>query len=231
MTKKRTPSQRLAALFKEDAKDKTRAKLNADAREWVSLINQATPQDEPDWDDPIMHELVARVALTLGSGSPFNAAIEVAFKKANLDPKNPLSWRMLLEMFCWAHFGDMKSRGAPEKWNADRYCQLLGDFDRKRSSNTALSDDRVCDFLGQEPQYRMKNGKPLTADRLMRVLKEAQDPECNVHLKSGVDEAIAALRRFGDWSPEREIRIRQKLIEQNRQRIATSWQREKFDVK
>jgi hypothetical protein len=126
----------------------------------------------------------------------------------------------------------MKSRGAPEKWNADRYCQLLRDFDRKKSSNPALSDDRVCEFLGQEPQYRMKNGKPLTADRLMRVLKKAQDPESNVHLKLGVDRTIEAARhiceqRGLEWSSEHELPLRKRMVAHKLQAIATSWRREK----
>jgi hypothetical protein len=232
MTKKRTPSQRLASLFKEDGQGRTRARLAAEVREWVLLMDPATPQDEPDWNDPIVHELVAGVALKLGSGSPFNAAIELAFKKANLDPKNPLSWRLLLGQFCWAHFGDTKSRGAPEKWNADRYCQLLRDFDRKKSSNAALSDDRVCEFLGRQPQYRMKNGKPLTADRLMRVLKKAQDPECNAGLKFGVDRTIEAARYICEqrglgWSSEHEAHMRKRMVAHNLQTIATSWRRKK----
>jgi hypothetical protein len=232
LTKRHTVSQKLATLFGHNIKGQVRAKLAAEVREWASLIDPVTSEDEVNLEDPALHDLAAGAALTLGSGSPYNAAVELAFTKANLDPKNPLSWRLLLELFCWAHFGDKKTRGAPGKWTAERYCRLLRDFDRKKSSNVTLSDYRVCEFLSRQPQYRMKNGKPLTAGRLMKVFKEAKDPKFNVNLQFLVDETIEALRKISRERGlifEDETELRKRLIARNLQWIATSWQRQKSD--
>jgi hypothetical protein len=227
MARRDSASKKLSELFKTDA-GKLNEKLRSGARELISLVEPEADRDEPDWNDPILHGLIASSALTLVPGNRFSAPVETAFKKAKLDPINPLSWRLLLDLFCWAHFGETKRRGAPGKWNADRYCQLLQDFDLKKSGNPSMSDRRVCEFLGQQPQYQMKNGKPLSPDRLMKVLKKARNPEFNINLKSGVDRRIEALRRVREhwgleWSAEHEARATRTLIEQNCRDIASSW--------
>jgi hypothetical protein len=232
MTKRRTPSQKLADLFNESAPGQPRERLAAEARELVLLLDPATPQGEINWADLTIHQPIASLALSPRLGTKYFSAVEVAFKKANLDVNNPFSWTFLLEMFCWAHFGATKSRGAPVKWNADRYCQLLRDFDEKKSRNATLSVERISNFIAKMPAYQMKNGKPTSTDRITKLLKKARDPRYNTHLNHRVDEFIAAVRTVAvehgeDWSPDRETKLRHKLIEQNRVRIGTSWNRTK----
>jgi hypothetical protein len=153
--------------------------------------------------------------------------VEAAFKLAGLDPENPLSWQVLMHVLCHLLFGETKQGGAPTKWNPDRYCGVLKDFHVKKLRNPSRSDDQVCGLLGREPQYKTKNGKAVSAGRMKEVLKEALDPDRNVHLNLKVEQTIEMVRkdyehRGWEWRPELSELTRRILVATNAWEIASS---------
>jgi hypothetical protein len=106
-----------------------------------------------------------------------------AFQMAGLDRTHPNDWYILVDLFAWAYFGDRRSKGAPTKWDSAKYCALIADFNEKKRSNPALSDEDVFGLLGRRATYRTKRG-PLSTSRLRKLLKEANDPTRNKLLKA-----------------------------------------------
>ncbi len=114
-----------------------------------------------------------------------------AFEAAGMDRTDPLHWYQLMAFFAWAHFGDSRKKGRPPEWDALRYCKLIKDFDDKKRSNPALSDEDVFKLLAKTASYKTAKG-PLSTSRLRKALKEANDPDCNELLSvfqlGGLDE-------------------------------------------
>jgi hypothetical protein len=106
-----------------------------------------------------------------------------AFQRAGLDRTHPNDWYTLVALFSWAYFGDRRTtRGAPTKWDSAKYSKLIADFNEKKRSNPALSDEDVFGLLRRTAAYRTKRG-PLSTSRLRKLLKEANDPTRNRLLK------------------------------------------------
>jgi hypothetical protein len=224
MERKRTARQKLAEFFPPGTQ--TREKLADAAKELAALLRPTSSEEEPVWSDPLIHGQIASAALTLTPGSRASAPVEAAFKLAGLDPENPLSWPALMHVLCLP-FGETKQGGAPIKWNTDRYCRLLKDFHRRKLRNRSQSNGQVCRLLGSEPQYKTKNGKAVSADRMMKVLKEALDPDRNVRLNSKVEQTIEGVRNdykhLGwEWRPEFSELTRRIVVATNAWEIATS---------
>jgi hypothetical protein len=106
-----------------------------------------------------------------------------AFQMAGLDRTQPKDWYQLVALFAWAYFGDQRKQGAPKKWDSVKYSKLIADFNEKKRSNAALSDEDVFKFLGRTDTYRTPRG-PLSTSRLRKLLKEANDPTKNKLLKA-----------------------------------------------
>ena len=195
-------------------------------RELATILHPDGERDEPDWDDPNVREILAGVALTLSPTSRSCRSIVKAFRAADLDPRNPLSWRWLLEIFCVAYFGEAE-RGAPKKWDTARYCQLLEDFDRISAKNHA-SERQIWKLLCEQPKYKMSNGKLVSRSHLEKMLKKAKDPGTNKRLSLGVEETIAVITelyksRQQPWSDEDENKLRATLIKRNLKSICEGW--------
>jgi hypothetical protein len=127
-----------------------------------------------------------RDLVTLTSEDPLDASLAQAFAVANLNPANPVHWRMLLHFFAWAHYGDRRGRGAPRQWDSLRLTELRKDFNEIKSRHLNFSDESVLRLLAKKPAYRTQ-GKALSTNRLRKLLKAANDPKHN--------ELLAASRR------------------------------------
>jgi hypothetical protein len=93
---------------------------------------------EQDWNDERVRAIVANVALTL-SDEPADGPLRAAFKAAKLDPRDPLHWRRLLDIFAEIHFSSPVRRGAPRKWDFeqfDRHIELARAKTKKNSQPT-----------------------------------------------------------------------------------------------
>jgi hypothetical protein len=111
-------------------------------------------------------------------GIPLMSQMTVAFEAAELDSTYALHWFVLVAIFSWVHFGDRRERGRPPEWDSLKYCKLLTDFDKKKQSNPALSDEDVFRLLAKTGGYKSAKG-PLSTSRLRKLLKEANDPTRN----------------------------------------------------
>jgi hypothetical protein len=130
------------------------------------------------------------------TSEPTDALLARAFAAAKLNPNDPTHWRVLLEFFAWAHFGNRRRRGAPAKWDSVRYARLRKDFNDVQSRNTHLSDEDVFRILAKQAAYQTK-GRSLSTNRLRKLYKAANDPKQNDllgPLKMAEQGASAALK-------------------------------------
>jgi hypothetical protein len=136
------------------------------------------------------------VAFDLSSNNVRDEPIINAFRQADLDPVHPMSWRYLLEAFCWSHFPPKKLPGAPKQWTGDKYCQLLADIRELKGQSKTLSDRATCARLTRSTKFKTRYGA-LSVERLRRALREARDPKYNVDLSLLVYEKANAI--FKDY--------------------------------
>ena len=55
-------------------------------------------------DDPIAEICRLQLSCSLVPGNPFDDAIALGFAKTGFDVRDPLQWKLLLSLFCIAHF-------------------------------------------------------------------------------------------------------------------------------
>lgn len=118
------------------------------------------------------------------TSDPVDAPLVRAFAAARLEAKDPTHWLALLRFFAWAHYGSPKRRGARTRWDAVRYSQLLKDFNELKSRRPHLRDEDVFRHLAKRPAYQTTKGRPLSTNRLRKLLKEANDPAQNALLEA-----------------------------------------------
>jgi hypothetical protein len=129
-----------------------------------------------------------------------------AFRKAGLDDKTPLHWRMLMTFFCWSHFPPERSVGPRTFWSTEKYCRLLQEVHRaKPKSQPTRWENAACIRVSNKGIFKHKK-KPLSASALRRALPEARDPKHNYALSRLVDESKRVLkedheRRGHVWPP------------------------------
>jgi hypothetical protein len=81
-------------------------------------------------DDDRLFALYALTAVKLRPYSGFDGPIRRAFAKANLNPEDPMHWRLLMLLLCWSVFPPPNPPGHPPEWNDRRCCKLLEDADK-----------------------------------------------------------------------------------------------------
>jgi hypothetical protein len=135
-----------------------------------------------DWKKVVSVYKINKYLFSYLSQVEIEGSLADAFNAAKLDPTDPMQWVSLIYFFSWAHFGDRQGRGAPKKWDSARLCKLIKDFNEKKRSNAALSDENVFKILGKRAEYQSKKG-PLSPSRLRKLLKEAHDPKRNELLR------------------------------------------------
>jgi hypothetical protein len=164
------------------------------------------PPEDPEWKDPmsILHRLPLSCAVL--PGNPLDDAIAVAFTETGFDVNEPLQWKLLLGLFCIAHFGEWKKLAAPKIWTAVLLEQLNHDAAEVRSRLPDLSDEAIAKSRKYTERYRNTYGKysiNYLRERLADARKSHQESEklLNTHLTS-VRRLFAFMGR--EWTSENE---------------------------
>jgi hypothetical protein len=179
------------------------------------FLELAKSEQESSWTDlnsgfesPGIYALYARSALTLSPDNGVDGPIFDAFERANLDPNDPFSWRVLMTCFCWSHFPPKRSAGHPTTvWTDARYCELLREIDKlKRTHKRPYSDLEFSKKLFEQGTFLDAKKVPHTAEALRSALPQARDPQFNGTLKRLVYESLLSLgkdyeRKGHIWPP------------------------------
>jgi hypothetical protein len=144
-----------------------------------------------DWNDPAQHARGAHEALRPDLDE-LEEPIRKAFDAFGYDLNNPFDWRMLLLAFAFAHFPPSK-KGAPKKWDDVRWCQLLSDFGKEKTSRPNASENEVCINIKKRFARRYAT---VTAATLRKNLQYARDPSRN-HTLAQIRAQFA--NRMRDW--------------------------------
>lgn len=115
-------------------------------------------------------------------------AIIAAFEKAGLNISSPMDWRLLMEMFCWAHFGEKGKAGAPIGWTNEQYRNLLRDVHEMKIRGSRTD----AEALRQIKATKGKKYNNVSPVRLKKALAEARNPTFNTALSKPVYEALMA---------------------------------------
>jgi hypothetical protein len=193
------PSQRLSCFLQHIALNADRAisQFQCDLLKAVNSVDQKRQWHEGDLDlnDPEIFATYADAAVSLRS-DPIDWPLRKAFNAAKLDPKNPLSWRILLNAFCWSHFPPERKSGTGTFWTNDRYCKLLVEiYSLKPNRSGSRWENQACTKLAQRRLSEfVRNGEPLSGEALRRALQQARDPQYNWSLSRMVNDGIDMLR-------------------------------------
>jgi len=163
--------------------------------EFIRTLTSAGVLLDPDDitpSNPTVLSVLRKMALQV-SDAETDKPIKTAFRKAGLDEKNPLHWRILIWMFARAHFGPTPKLGARRVWTADKYCDLLSDFAQVKSRNRQLGVSGVCRQLLKKRLYG-RGKKPLTVERLRKAYAEARNPKYNVFIATQLVEKLLQLQ-------------------------------------
>jgi hypothetical protein len=133
-------------------------------------------------------------------------SLKLAFKAANLDPKDPLDREALLRFFAAAHFpSSQKSRGRKKQWSDQRLCRLLSDFDQIKESRPSFSDSNICEQI----KKRFPDRYPMTAAAIRRKLQDARSSRYNTEIDKFAaifrELVESGLRRPGEDLSQSEI--------------------------
>jgi hypothetical protein len=214
MASKKDRAARELQEFFEASKRQAVPRLAAEMRKWVIEADPASNLAEPDWDDPYLRGQMASNALTLNLNRAIGPVVASAFKKAGLDPKNPLHWRYLLDMFCVVHFRPRPRAGRPQEWATERQLQLLADFRKVRMEKPDRPDAEVFRALKKRHPHRYRQSE----GRLAKELKRAQDPKFNEGLAQVVDFSVQMvragyMRRGSEWNADVEAKEYKAVLE------------------
>ena len=186
-------------------------------------------ESDLDWDNPIIRQVFADSVGKIYPGK-FDQPVALAFKKAGLDPKNLIHWRILLSFFCHAFFGSTRKRGAPRTWTAREYARLLQDADQVKVRHPDFSRENVYITISKQGKFKKKNGQPLAPGRIKTALREARNPDYNASLAAYLQDAVQKSRisyqqqgKF--WSPKIEAELIKHEIEKYCETIASAWRR------
>jgi hypothetical protein len=144
----------------------------------VAALDKTDANHRPklNFANPAVRRFVADLALRLEDGEPLDQPIHDAFKAFELDPTNPFDWRRLLFYLADCHYG--KRRGAPKRWNEERWCRLLVDYYTVKFEFKKQSDEAVCKHLQSKKPYR-EHYANLSPPTIRRNLIYARDPTKN----------------------------------------------------
>ena len=178
-------------------------------------------QSESELKDPIHLLLRASASLTLIPGSPLDNAIAVAFDKTGFNRRDPLEWKLLLGLFCLAHFAEWPKRSAPKQWTLERLDQLDQHAAEVRARRGNLTDTAVAIALTKSTQHRSLYGKyspNLIRERLAEAQTAKQDFE-----KLMQDHVAATRRLYGlfgkEWTNETETKVRRSFIDRSKRLV------------
>jgi hypothetical protein len=106
--------------------------------------------DDTDWTNPA-EMLKLALSFSVHPGNPGDDAIATAFAKSGLNVRNPLHWKLLLTLFCLAHFGEWPKRAAERLWTSARleklYKHVVQIESRRSQSLAPLGNTAIADIL------------------------------------------------------------------------------------
>lgn len=181
------------------------------------------------WSDPTVREHAANAATSLSKDGQWVPELRTAFQKFGLDPRNPYSWRTLLEFFAIAHFEptNKKSRGPRAQWTPHTYAILLADVARVHKANPGKRDNWVCDQLVDEERYnrfRERKSEKLRIESktsttgrgssLRRILQDARNENKNPGMRIAMARHLEALRRdpAADKATEKSLKTKARRL-------------------
>jgi hypothetical protein len=191
----KNPSDRLSKLMKYS--------LDKFIAAYRTFLLEVARQAEPDKDwhesnftleNEDVFALHAFAALDLDSNQIADFPILRAFRKANLDPTNPISWRVLMMILCWSHFPPKRTVGNRAFWTAEKYCKLLREVQKaKPIYQQERWENAACTNLSKKKIFK-RNNQPVSAKALSRALSNARDCKQNYALSRLVDGNKRLLR-------------------------------------
>jgi hypothetical protein len=195
------------------------AKLSAGLQELTEKFGPDAFAVIPDWNEDLPKWVDPTIAIfRLNPSSPLDQAVRTAFDKAGLDPKHPVHWKLLVNMFAWAHFGERPARGRPKEWTGEKLAELMHDFSRIRYEKPTIAEIAVCRLLKKRhpAKYGSETGEP-SPGRLTKEVKRAFDPKFNPWLAAVVTIAIesfkaAQLKKGLVWNPEVEAENKKRFL-------------------
>lgn len=145
--------------------------------------NEEFSLQNPEWVGVLFH-----LAIQLNErNKATDRAVVTAFKAAGLDIRVPVNWRRLMEIFCWAHFGEKGKPGREIFWTSDRYCELLRDVYKQKEEHALTTDKDACKAILNDKNLSKKYR--VSVQRLQKALREARDIRYNADLAILVYEA------------------------------------------
>jgi hypothetical protein len=161
-------------------------------RQYADALNQwlGIPKSREigSLDNPAVWTAVARVALRLSPNDHQDAPLRKAFDEHNLDPGNPIDWRVLA-MLMAARLFSVNVGGRHPKWTTARYCELMLVAYRRRRNDPSLSYIAICRAIVRDkssPQYFREAG----VEGLRKMLRRARSPKYNEAMRQAADEMI-----------------------------------------
>jgi hypothetical protein len=174
-----------------------------------------TRWDETDFNfkDPELRMIFADAALTLGS-HPMHDPVRRAFRQAGLDPQNPLHWRLLIELFCYAHFGSAQRAGRPPRTDQTKLLREVADIKQR---NPVLSTNSALKTLHKKGLFKKSNGDVLSINRLGKMYRAAHRARTERLNETTVNSMLQYARSENlNWTEE-EIRASMKTTSKDQQ--------------
>jgi hypothetical protein len=218
---KNPPRTRLSSFFqkfKENEKELSWANVRDPLLDSLKTAEPDQNFDNIDFslENPAVFDIMAAAAVTLRSDDVSNEPMFAAFRAANLDPKIPHHWRMLMMAFCWSHFPPKGASGGPSLTDDD-YAQLLADAAQIReiAAPRKVSDRQMKAKLVKTPRFKARY-ESISAERVRGVLREARKPEYHKELHRrlypDLNRAFEKRKSEGlDWIPKHEAAVRKSL--------------------
>ena len=157
---------------------------------------------------------------------PITEPIPRAFDAFGLDPSNPFAWRLLIYVFAEAHFGSHRSAaGAPRKWTARSWYNLLSDFNQMQARHRKASATAICGYLKKDREFQERYSD-VSAATIRRNLQYARDPERNEILKRKAELlAEDTLLVSPEHAPAKREKVMQKAVKLALEEMSTAWKR------
>jgi hypothetical protein len=169
---------------------------------------------KPDFTDPTQLFGIA-LNLTLIPGDPRDDAIALAFAKTGLNVNDPFHWKLLLTLFCVAHFADWPKVAAPKLWTRARLEQLHKHVTEIRIRHPGLSDAAIAKILRKNRSYRETYGQH-SIDYIRERIRDAKKSE--LEFEELVQKHVKAVQlRYESvgvkWTSELESKTKSSFIE------------------
>jgi hypothetical protein len=203
----------------------TARKHDASTRFW-DLVKKykslATEEEDPKWNNPFEVFLRPALSVSVQPGNILDDAIALAFAKTGFSVRNPTNWKLLLGLFCVAHFAAWPKSAAPKLWTKTRLRQLDQDAAEIWSRHADFSDEAVARNLKTTKLYRTRYGRYSIATIRERLAEARQfKREAERLLNSHLDVVRRLYASVGfEWTSAIEAEITRSFTETERKMSA-----------